>query len=128
MSLGFNSGKMSEVDVHKWKMPCYYRNSVWQSPKTPISRNALSHRFIGNFFERLCRLQGKSFCPVTVCWKKGVACKDMLFPVWLIEAKTFCLNQNNYNYDYLFLVQSNTLTVLGRQMFVNYSKSQEIKR
>lgn len=52
----------------------------------------------------------------------------MLFPVWLIEAKTFCLNQNNYNYDHLFLVQSNTLTVLGRQMFVNYSKSQEIKR
>lgn len=52
----------------------------------------------------------------------------MFFPVWLIEAKTFCLNQNNYNYDYLFLVQSNTLTVLGRQMFVNYSKSQEIKR
>lgn len=35
--------------------------------KTPISRNALSDRFIGNFFERLCRLQGKSFCPVTVC-------------------------------------------------------------
>lgn len=29
---------------------------------------------------------------------------------------------------FLFYFQSNTLTVLGRQMFVNYSKSQEIKR
>ena len=29
---------------------------------------------------------------------------------------------------FLLYFQSNTLTVLGRQMFVNYSKSQEIKR